>query len=320
MRPVRDYSRLDLTQFATHDAAQEMILPGDRLVVTLDPGTLEKDAEHVWNVSVDETGQTSLPNIGPVRLAGLNNSEAEQAIVQTSLQRDVFLTPVVEVKLAERRQKTLMVSGAVGQPGEVEIPESEVTLADVIVRARGLSKRASGVVTISGALSEPMAPGAAGSNTILPVSSSRQLTAKSIQLAESTPEQLAQIQIPEGATVHFEELPEQTVTVVGVIRDQAIQVPAGRDLRLLDAIAAAGGQTYSNWISDRITITRRVPGNSNEIRIAASIRKARNDTRNNLLLAPDDIVTVEENLVTFTLSTLSGLFGAGVSAAQMGAL
>ena len=102
-----------------------------------------------------------------------------------------------------------------------------------------------------------------------------------------------------------------------MIKNQVVEVPSGQDVRLLDAVTMAGGQTYSNWISDRVTITRHVSDGSGTIRIRGSIRKARADSSENIPLAPYDIVTVEENVLTFTLSTLSGLFGAGVSAARI---
>ncbi|MEQ9411662.1 MAG: polysaccharide biosynthesis/export family protein [Fuerstiella sp.] len=319
-RPVRDYSQLDLTPHATQITRQDAIKPGDRLVVTLDPGTLELDSKHEWNVSVDAAGSTSLPNIGPVRLAGLTSTEAEKAIVETSLERDVFLTPVVEVKLAQRRERTVLVSGAVATPGPLKLTEDAVSLADVIVRAGGITNKAEGTITISasadpsGSAAEPVPP-----NAVLPVSQ-KSVKATSISLETTPDSEFGSIMVPEGSVVHVEELAPRPIKVVGVIRNQVVEVPAGQNVHLLDAVTMAGGQTYSNWISDRVTITRRVPGENRTVRIRGSIRKARSDSSENILLAPYDIVTVEENLVTFTLSTLSGLFGAGVSAAQMGAL
>lgn len=318
-KPVRDYSQLDLTPWASQVEDQNSIRAGDRLQVTLDPGTLEQDSKLVWNVSVDENGETKLPNIGSVRVAGMTNAEAEKNIVLTSLKRDVFLTPVVEVQVADRPKRTVIVSGAVGSPGPIDIAEESVSLADLIVRAGGITNAASGKISVSGdarqveRMDEPPMP-----NAILPVGQ-KTVTARTISL-DSTPEQqLGQIIVPEGSVVHVEVNPPRPIKISGVIRDQILQSPAGENLHLLDAIALAGGQTYSNWISDRVTITRRVPGENRTVRIRGSIRGARRYSEENILLAPHDIVTVEENPMTFTLSTLSGFFGAGVSAAQIGA-
>jgi protein involved in polysaccharide export with SLBB domain len=327
---IVDYSQLDLTPFTRPTASPDTIRPGDRLTVTLDPGTLEAESTLTWNVSVDDSGQTTLPNIGPVRVAGLDSSSAEKAIINTSLQRDVFLTPVVDVKVAERRERSILVSGAVEKPGSIPVNDDSVSLADVIVRAGGISNKASGRITISGGnagnstttingISDRGLLQVESANSVLPISQSS-VQARTVSLDQVSEPQLAEIMVPEGAVVNVEKQPPRPIKVVGVIRDQVVEVPAGQNVRLLDALTMAGGQTYSNWVSDRLTITRYIPEEEKTVRIRASIRKARANSEDNILLAPFDVVTVEENVVTFTLSTLSGLFGAGVSAAQMGAL
>jgi hypothetical protein len=112
----------------------------------------------------------------------------------------------------------------------------------------------------------------------------------------------------------FEEAPARTVRVIGVIGDKFIDVPAGRNLRLLDALALAGGQTYSHWISNRVDVIRRIPDKNETIRIRTTIRAAKKNNTDNILLSPNDIVSVEENLATFALSTLGGLSGMSMAA------
>ncbi|APZ95447.1 polysaccharide biosynthesis/export family protein [Fuerstiella marisgermanici] len=318
-RSVRDYSTVDLTPYARQVANQDAIRPGDRLQVTLDTGTLQENSEHVWKVSIDDSGATSLPNIGPVKLAGLTNTEAERSIVKTSLERDVFLTPTVEVKVAQRRERIILVSGAVEEPGPVKILDDDVSLADVIVQAGGITSEASGTITISSSPDSDTAPAAPlVPNAVLPVGQ-KTVQATVISLETASKAELAETKLGEGSVVHVEATTPRPIKVVGVIKNQVVEVPSGQNVRLLDAVTQAGGQTYSNWISDRVTITRHVPGSDETIRIKGSIRKARADSAENILLAPYDIITVEENLMTFTLSTLSGLFGAGANAARIGA-
>ena len=317
---IRNYSTVDLTPFAKAIASGNTIEPGDTLQVNLNTGTQTEDSNLVWKVSVDESGQTSLPNIGAVKLAGLSRAQAEKTIVQASLQRDVFLTPTVEISVDKQNTRTIQVSGAVTKPGPITIRGENVTLADVLVRAGGLTDAASGQVSVTGA------EGSSAANLSLPnaiqsVGSTTDYGFKAITVSLSTTplEQFGEIAIPDGSVVHVEELGPRPIKVMGVIRDQAVQVPSGENIRLLDAIALAGGQTYSNWISDRITVIRRTGDGRETVTIRASIRRARNDNTENILLAPYDVVQIEENVFTFTLSTLSGLFGAGVSAAQLGA-
>lgn len=316
-RRSMDFQSLDLAKYATADESEEIIVPGDRLKVVLNDGTHTETAVHDWEVSVDEQGQTVLPNIGPVRLAGLTNAAAEKVVVQSSLQRDVFLTPVVKVAVQERPERIITVIGAVNEPGPVKVTRDSVSLADAIVRAGGLTEEASGVVSVSG-LQGP-------ANGIRPMglsqvsaSSSEQAEAVQIRLDQTSPDSLGRIMVAEGGVVHVEVAPQDYVRVMGVIRGQSLEIPYGQNLRLLDAITLAGGQTYSNWISDAITVTRQIPGSQETIQIKASMRKARRDSRENIVLAPDDIVNVDENVFTFTLSTLSGFLGAGFNASRIG--
>lgn len=315
--PIQNYSTVDFTPYAKAIVSNNTIQEGDLLNVTLDTGIQGEDSSLKWDVSVDGSGQAVLPNIGPVKVAGLERTEAEQLIVNTSLQRDVFLTPTVGISVAEKVEKTILVSGAVVQPGTVTVRGEKVTLADVLARAGGVTAEASGEISVTGSDGRSAIP-----NAIRAVGASSEsgFDAISISLAATPPEQLGEMYISDGSVVHVEETPPRPIQVVGVIRDQAIEVPSGLNVRLLDALTLAGGQTYSNWISDKVTIIRRVPGRNETIRIKASIRAAKDSDAENILLAPYDIVSVEENIVTFTLSTLSGLFGAGASAAQIGAL
>lgn len=319
-RAIRNYSTVDLTPYAQAVADGNTIEPGDQLQVNLNTGTHTEDSNLKWKVSVDASGQTSLPNIGQVKLAGLSRAEAEKQIVQASLERDVFLTPTVELSVEQQSERTILVSGAVEKPGPITVRGESVTLADVLVRAGGLTNMASGEISVTGA-SGDNAETLSLPNAIRPVGSTSEAGFKAITVSLETtpPAQFGEISIPNGSVVHVEESPPRPIKVVGVIRNQAVEVPSGENVRLLDALTLAGGQTYSNWISDRVTVIRRVPGRNETVRIGASIRRAKGDDAENMLLAPYDIVSVEENVFTFTLSTLSGLFGAGVSAAQMGA-
>ena len=317
-RSTVDYSKVDLTSLASTSVKNDTIQSGDSIQVNLNTGVSGEGSDLKWKVSVDETGQTSLPNIGPVRLAGLTRAEAEKTIVQASLQRDVFLTPVVEVALEKRPDRLIYISGAVKNPGPVKVSGTTASLADAIARAGGLTSDASGTIALSSSADNSSSP-AILSNEIIPVGhqDTSSFHARTVSLSSTSPQQLAQIVVPEGALVHVEKVEPRPIQVVGVIKNQVVEVPSGQDVRLLDAVTMAGGQTYSNWISDRVTITRHVSDGSGTIRIRGSIRKARADNSENIPLAPYDIVTVEENVLTFTLSTLSGLFGAGVSAARI---
>ncbi|MCH7728330.1 MAG: hypothetical protein IH991_17910 [Planctomycetes bacterium] len=91
-------------------------------------------------------------------------------------------------------------------------------------------------------------------------------------------------------------------------------------MRLLEAIAQAGGTRYSPWITDKVEVVRQVPGSDATITIKVSLREAKRRGEANILLAAGDIISVEENVITFTLSTLGSLVGIGTTAARGAAL
>jgi protein involved in polysaccharide export with SLBB domain len=110
--------------------------------------------------------------------------------------------------------------------------------------------------------------------------------------------------------------PARFVTVMGLTGNKVLPLAPERETRMLDAIAEVGGPRYSLWIADKVKIFRRVPGSGETITIVASMRKAKTDGAENLVLASGDVVSVEENIVTFTMDSVGKLLGIGVSASQ----
>ena len=309
-RPTSDFSSLNLTAYARPIPSEHEIRSGDRLELALNTGVGGKEATEQWTVGVDDDGNGTLPNIGPIQLVGLTPAQAEHTIVQQSIARDVYLTPAVTIKMQERRKNAIVVTGAIQTPGQLQFLEPELTLADVIVRSGGLTNTATGSITINKASSA----WDSGDQLNTVSHTTDHGDSLNINLATTSAAELAALQVPAGATVLFEETPVRTVRVIGVIGDTFIDIPAGRNFRLLDALALAGGQTYSDWISNRVDVIRRVPGRNETIRIRTTIRAAKKKDADNILLSPNDIVSVEENLATFTLSTLGGLAGLSTTA------
>lgn len=306
-------TRLDMTGLAAADAA-DGIRPGDKVRVTLHSGAADESAEQSWQLHVDTEGNGRIPLIGPVSLAGLTQPEAEQAIATAAMQRRVFLTPAVSVDVTEQNAVTIEVNGAVRNPGTIKFRSRDVTLADLLGRSGGLTESATGRVRVS-----RQSPRDPNENVITAAAySDHAASASEYDLTRISPESLADIHLTDGSVIHVENKPEEFIQLVGVIGNRSLQLPGERDLRLLEALSMAGGPDYSNWISDRVVVTRMVHGNPERVSISASIRRARADERENLVLKEGDIINVEENLLTFSLSTLQGLFGVGRQAVSAG--
>jgi polysaccharide export outer membrane protein len=85
--------------------------------------------------------------------------------------------------------------------------------------------------------------------------------------------------------------------------------PVQQDLRLLDAIALAGG--LSNPMAENVLIIRQFPGQPSPAYIAASIQHAKRG-QDNLLLAPGDMVIIERTVGTALVDIVNTVFHVGV--------
>jgi polysaccharide export outer membrane protein len=120
--------------------------------------------------------------------------------------------------------------------------------------------------------------------------------------------------LEDGAVVAVREKPPRTVHVLGKVqRPGHFELPDDHDLRMLDAVALAGGRTLQ--LADKIRVVRQVPGRSSPVVVKASVREAKRGGDANLRLAPGDVVSVEETPATFAVETLRDLVRFGFSAA-----
>jgi polysaccharide export outer membrane protein len=79
-----------------------------------------------------------------------------------------------------------------------------------------------------------------------------------------------------------------------------------KDIRVLDAIAMAGGATTS--FADKVYVIRQLPNMAEPAVIQVSIAKAKQDGNENLRLAAGDLVSVEETMSTMTVDTIGKFF------------
>ncbi len=308
--PVNNLESLDLTQIKGKSIRRDQIYDGDMLEITVVSGDFEEEPD-VWRSRVVENGFAELPLIGPVRLSGLTIIEAQRAIQEASRQRQVFLRPTVSVAIAERRVHRVTVTGGVEAPGEYELPVGESNLMAALIASGGLSAAAGREVEIRGSAPSP-APGMLTSYQEDAVP--RAAAHTRVDLFDAAARGTGDYPLADGAVVHVRKQPTRYVQVIGVIGNKQIEVPPNREFRLLDAIAQAGGPRYSPWVSNRITVIRQLPNSNKTITIRLSLRKAKHDGRENILLASGDVVSVDENAATFTLGTMQGLVGVGASA------
>jgi polysaccharide export outer membrane protein len=99
----------------------------------------------------------------------------------------------------------------------------------------------------------------------------------------------------------------QVIHVTGLVKkpDQ-FEVEQDKQIRVLDAIAMAGGTT--SVVADKVFVIRQLPNMPQPAVIKISMARAKQNGNENLLLAPGDLVSVESTPATMTLETVSKFF------------
>ena len=110
-----------------------LIGPRDVLTVAIYAGGVEQETVAV---TVSENGKINVPFLGSVTARGLSLTELETAI-QSTLERDYFVDPQVNVQVKEYHSIRFFISGAVKKPGEYEM-RSDTNFLELIARAEGL--------------------------------------------------------------------------------------------------------------------------------------------------------------------------------------
>lgn len=95
---------------------------------------------------VQSNGDIVLPLIGPVKVAGLTQEEAEQLITR-KLSRDYLQNPQVNIFVEESASLKVTVVGEVGAPGVFPL-KGQMTLLEAIALARGVKSTAKDEVVL----------------------------------------------------------------------------------------------------------------------------------------------------------------------------
>jgi polysaccharide biosynthesis/export protein len=298
----RSAQRLDLSRLASSAARSDSVQTGDVLEISVATGLAEeKPLGHP--VRVADNGVAEIPLVGPVQLAGLSMTDAEQVIFRESVQRGIYRTPSVAVSLKKRRAHTVTVMGEVVEPGLKELPAGNSDLLTALAAGGGLTKEAGTVLEIR-------YPAMYADQQWLPP---RFLQ---VDLAQATA-QGGDFRLPDGTTVMVPKRPREMVHVLGLVhKPGGFELPIDQELRLLDALALAGGRTLE--LADEVTIIRQLPTEREPVIIEASVREAKRQGQANIRLAAGDVVSVEETPLTFALDTVRNFIRFGFTSAIPG--
>lgn len=319
--PVVNVQALDLSRLAQARATSDTIHAGDVLNVAVVTGAVGEVPEN-WSLRVAQDGTVNVPLVGAVAVTGTNLLEAERAIRNASIERGVFRRPAVSTTLAARRTHRITVMGAVESPGAYQLPVPNSDLLSALVAAGGLTPQADRTIEIRHSRQDksrlPMPRDPPPDVAALTSYSAAPATAPGaevelVDLVEASEgKSNTGHALPDGSIVTVMRRPPRFVHVIGLVRrPNQFEMPHDRPVRVLDAIALAGGLSVP--IANKVYVIRKPAETEQAIVVKVSLREAKKSDQENILLMAGDVVSVEETPVTFTVGLLRQFFSIGVS-------
>jgi len=272
---------------------EDLIDFGDVLEVTIAAGLASEDIATI-PARVNDQGFLTLPEIGPLVVRGLNLAEAEQTIRRASIVRRLYRDPVVTVIRKSSRPHHVTVLGAVRNAGTYPMPSAARDVLSAIRAAGGLTDEAGSEIEVR--IPDTRSP--SHQETVAAANhwaeSENHSATRTIRISLSSRNaDVPNLELPDGAVVVVKPRPQSCVEVLGLVRHpQLVKFSAGEDFRLWDAITRADGMAVPT--ANRAVIFRQTPDQSAPIIIQADLNLARNDQKENLRLAPGDVIHVEE--------------------------
>ena len=142
-----DLDTINLSGLPAQSVSSEVLQPGDLLDVTM-VTDYTKLTTTTTPVRVGEDGSIVIPLVGNVRVGGMEVDQAEQTVNGESIARGIFRNPCITLAMKECRTRKVTVSGAVKNPGTIELRRGSTSLMAALMAANGLSKDAGTLVEI----------------------------------------------------------------------------------------------------------------------------------------------------------------------------
>lgn len=326
---------IDFTRLASASKPSDVLDRGDVVEVAIAAGLSEKDTVR-FPVRIEEDGSANIPQVGRVPLAGLKMEAAEAAIVYECVDRGLYRNPNVTLTMKSQRTNRIMVAGAVKKPSVYDLPRGQCDLLTALSRAEGLDPSAGTQVVIrnpttrANGSSQRVASKdwttvdpAGHSIDVEPTAMSDTIKVDLISAAKSGSNGY---QLEDGAVIYVEKRDPEPLHVLGLVtRPGRFEFPIAEELRVLDAIALAGG--VSSMAANKIYVIRRKPASFVQSKdpshpdqvetfiIHVTLANAKQKSESNIRLEPGDVVSVEQTPMTFMLDLFKRVgmsFGASV--------
>jgi polysaccharide export outer membrane protein len=220
---------------------------------------------------IGKSGSISFPLIGSVDLVGLTVTELEEKLVEL-YKKDYLVDPKISVIITSYATKSVIVSGAVVNPGGVPYPdEGTISLAQAIAASGGITEM-----------------GDTNRITIVRKKGGSMVT---------TMNQAGEVELLAGDTALVHMLPMNqvilTATISGEVNRQGeIQLPASGKLDILSAIAKAGG--LSRIANQKEATLRRFTPQGYTVE-NIKLRDIRDGKADMLFIREGDILVIKES-------------------------
>ncbi|HVT27913.1 MAG TPA: SLBB domain-containing protein [Lacipirellulaceae bacterium] len=332
-------TELNLEQMGGVAVDSSQIAVGDLVSITVFSGIGDEKPSPL-PARVAEDGTVTVPLIGAVQVGGTEPVIAEQRIATAAIQRGIYRQPYITLTVTEHAVNRVTVLGAVGQPGTVALQRGSSDLASALAAAGGLTQDAGTRVQILHRGNRSLAensPGDSSANAskdvklasynkptesaseppIFPAppnelhsNQSPDLQMSEVDLAQTGAALPASRELEDGDVVMVQPREKRFIHVTGLVQKPSeIELTRDKDLRLLDAIAMAGGA--SSYVADKVVVIRQLPNMPSPVVIKVSMSAAKHDGNENLRLAAGDLVSVEVTPATVVVDTIGKFFRIG---------
>jgi protein involved in polysaccharide export with SLBB domain len=191
-------------------------------------------------------------------------------------------------KVVSYREARISILGAVNEPGSYLCHSDEMTLVNLIMKAKGIVNDGAAVIRIC------RADDANGNNAVV-------LPVKGLNIP------FADVALNEGDIVEVEQLNPQVFTVIGLVNKSGVfSYPPGVRYNLMQALAFAGG--VNKIAAPRYARVYRQCADGSVISASFRLKGTSPVDAANLVIKPGDIVAVEQTFSTQTRLLFAQIF------------
>jgi len=272
-------SRATLTGYRDYAVGPEDLL----VVAFMEADDLNRE------VRVNGQGEISLPLVGPIKVSGLPPQAIEKRLAQLYREGEYIKSPQITVQVKEYRHQRVMVTGAVKNPGALEMIGPR-TLLEMLGAAGGIIDKAGDIVQVVRAQSASEVRKSVPGRAIGPFSPGSETIVIDLKRLVAQGAWKLNIPIKNGDVINVPFA--QSAYVLGAVT-RPRDVPVKGGITAVQAVAMAGGQ-HPILASNRVTVTR-LNDKGEIITFSLDLGKVTAGKEGDIPLKENDIVYVKES-------------------------